>query len=593
MAIGYGERITKTISVTPNAKYTITIGKGGKGGKGVTTNNIDVVYGTAGENSYFGKFTQEGVTPSEISCKGGVYNGSSNSNYTNSGSPVGNSSNTEGSTGGKGVDGYCIISYKVNRESYAKKMSSIPETVVELRKKNGSRYLTYKDVISTQRTIIYKTVGTHSLKIPAGITKIRVTGCGGGAGGITVGAYNACPILDMKAGDGGDTKVGSYVIPGGQGATATLRSGNVMTVNQPAASKNGVRGQYVTARNRDFSVHGYGFPLNKNGIATLANVMDKVGYYYANVLGTKDSVTYAPTGTFESFNIYGAGGGSYHFYDSDGTCNQIGVAGNSGAYVADAEVEVTPNSTIQIVVGAGGKNTFYGNDNDFAFRFRVSDGTQGFVIIEYGGTTPYIPVIQKTVTMVCFCTLDNGLMIYSDVYVNGIKYTTNQRGAFVLTGTWGKETELNFVYTKNNVTYNFSKTVLFGSLDTLMVTFETITEGSNTYTTSQTVNFTVPSGVTKIKVVGECLLADAPMEEDVSYAISVINNSTKKVWGSGYSVSHYGDEGNSGHQDMHSIVAVTSGKTYNLTLNISDSADGVTFSWGTDINQLTATVSDL
>lgn len=101
------------------------------------------------------------------------------------------------------------------------------------------------------------------MRIPAGITKLYVTGCGGGAGGITVGAYNSCPTLDMQAGNGGDTKVGSYVIPGGQGATATLRSGNVMTVNQPVASKNGVRGEYVTARNRDFTVHGYGFYLTR------------------------------------------------------------------------------------------------------------------------------------------------------------------------------------------------------------------------------------------------------------------------------------------------------------------------------------------
>lgn len=386
MTIGYGERVTRVISVTPGTQYTVTIGAGGKGGKGVTAYDSDYVYGTAGEAS-----SALGVT-----ARGGIYNASNTSNYADSGSPVGKSSSTQGSTGGNGVDGFCILSYKVDKDKYSQKMSSIPKTVFEMQKKDGSKYLLHKDVVTLKRTrLVYKNVGTYSLRIPAGVTKIYVTGCGGGAGGITVGAYNSCPTLDMQAGNGGDTKVGSYVISGGQGATATLRSGNVMTVNQPVASKNGVRGEYVTARNRDFSVHGYGFPLNKNGVATLADVMGKVGYYYANVLGTKDSVTYASTGTFESFNIYGAGGGSFHFYDTNGTSNQIGVAGNSGAYVADAEVEVTPNSTIQIVVGAGGKNTFYSNDGDRAGRFRVSDGTQGFVIIEYGGATPYIPTINK------------------------------------------------------------------------------------------------------------------------------------------------------------------------------------------------------
>lgn len=587
MAIGYGERVTRVISVKPGTQYTVTIGAGGKGGKGVTTYDSDYVYGTAGEAS-----SALGVT-----ARGGVYNGSNNTNYSNGGSPVGKSSGSQGSTGGNGVDGFCILSYKVDKDTHSQKMSSIPKTVFEVQKKDGSKYLLYKDVVTLKRVRrIYKTVGTYSLRIPAGVTKIYVTGCGGGAGGITVGAYNSCPMLDMQAGNGGDTKVGSYVIPGGQGATATLRSGNVMTVNQPAASKNGVRGQYVTARNRDFSVHGYGFPLNKNGIATLANVMGEVGYYYADVLGTKDSVTYAPTGTFESFNIYGAGGGSYHFYDTDGTSNQIGVAGNSGAYVADAEVEVTPNSTIQIVVGAGGKNTFYSNDSDRAGRFRVSDGTQGFVIIEYGGTTPYIPTVNKKAELTCRCYLDDNVIMGSTVTVNGETHHTNQLGVFSLSfKTWGSKEKLTFEYLDSSgVLHTAVYNVQYGAIEVLEVKFISVITGEKHFSSSETsTSFTVPIGITKIKVDADCLTADAPLEEEDSYAISVINNSTKKIWGNGYSDSYLEDEGNSEHQDMHSIVAVTSGKTYNLTLNISDSADGVTFSWGTDINELTATVSDL
>lgn len=587
MTIGYGERVTRVISVIPGTHYTITIGAGGKGGKGVTANNSNYVYGTTGEDS-----SALGVT-----ARGGIYNASNTSNYADSGSPVGKSSSTQGSTGGNGVDGFCILSYKVDKDKYSQKMSSIPKTVFEMQKKDGSKYLLYKDVVTLKRTrLVYKNVGTYSLRIPAGITKLYVTGCGGGAGGITVGAYNSCPTLDMQAGNGGDTKVGSYVIPGGQGATATLRSGNVMTVNQPVASKNGVRGEYVTARNRDFTVHGYGFLLNKNGIATLADVMGKVGYYYADVLGTKDSVTYAPTGTFESFNIYGAGGGSYHFYDTDGTSNQIGVAGNSGAFIVDAEVEVTPNSTIQIVVGAGGKNTFYSNDNDRAFRYRVSDGTQGFVIIEYGGTTPYIPTVNKKAELTCRCYLDDNAIMGSTVTVNGETHHTNQLGVFSLSfKTWGSKEKLTFEYIDSSgVLHTAVYNVQYGAIEVLEVKFISVITGEKHFSSSETsTSFTVPIGITKIKVDADCLTADAPLEEEDSYAISVINNSTKKIWGSGYSDSRFEDEGNSDHQDMHSIVAVTSGKTYNLTLNISDSVDGVTFSWGTDINELTATVSDL
>ncbi len=136
--------------------------------------------------------------------------------------------------------------------------------------------------------------------------------------------------------------------------------------------------------------------------------------------------------------------------------------------------------------------------------------------------------------------------------------------------------------------------VQYGAIEVLEVKFISVITGEKHFSSSETTaSFTVPIGITKIKVDADCLIADAPFEEDVSYAISVINNSTKKVWGSGYSYSNLEDEGNTDHQDMHSIVAVTAGKTYTLTLNISDSVDGVTFSYGTDINELTATVSDL
>lgn len=109
--VGYGERVTRTISVTPGTQYTVTIGAGGKGGEGITAHNSNYIYGTAGEAS-----SALGVT-----ARGGVYNGSSNTNYSNGGSPAGKSSRSQGSTGGDGVDGFCILSYKVDKDKYSKK----------------------------------------------------------------------------------------------------------------------------------------------------------------------------------------------------------------------------------------------------------------------------------------------------------------------------------------------------------------------------------------------------------------------------------------------------------------------------------------
>ena len=85
--------------------------------------------------------------------------------------------------------------------------------------------------------------------------------------------------------------------------------------------------------------------------------------------------------------VTGCGGGAGGV--TLGAYNQIGVAGNSGAFVVKEKVPVIPGSVIDIIVGDGGKHAFYSNDGDGASRFRVSDGTHGFVIVEYGTSTLY------------------------------------------------------------------------------------------------------------------------------------------------------------------------------------------------------------
>ena len=71
--------------------------------------------------------------------------------------------------------------------------------------------------------------------------------------------------------------------------------------------------------------------------------------------------------------------------------------------------------------------------------------------------------------------------------------------------------------------------VQYGAIEVLEVKFISVITGEKHFSSSETTaSFTVPIGITKIKVDADCLIADAPFEEDVSYAISVINNSTKK-----------------------------------------------------------------
>lgn len=236
----------------------------------------------------------------------------------------------------------------------------------------------------------YKVAGTYSLTIPDDITELIVTGCGGGAGGLTLGMYNSSEATSLKAGNGGDSKVGSFVIPGGKGGSATLASGNVMSYTQPNASTNGIKGEAKQVRNQDFTLHGYGFMFSDSRIVQQADIMNNIGYYSRKSNAVNDcNYTTMGVGTVEGYGVYGAGGGTFHYYDSDGTSNQVGIAGNSGGFVTKQKVPVTGGSTISIVVGAGGKYAFRSNDGDGARRFRVTYGTPGFLIIEYGDSTLY------------------------------------------------------------------------------------------------------------------------------------------------------------------------------------------------------------
>ena len=74
----------------------------------------------------------------------------------------------------------------------------------------------------------------------------------------------------------------------------------------------------------------------------------------------------------------------------------------------------------------------------------------------------------------------------------------------------------------------------------------------------------------------------------MSLEVYIENILNHKKWGYGYSEmegSHYH------HQDIDSIVGVTSNKTYTLHFDCYDTL-GVTFSWGKAINDMTPTVED-
>lgn len=107
-------------------------------------------------------------------------------------------------------------------------------------------------------------------------------------------------------------------------------------------------------------------------------------------------------------------------------------------------------------------------------------------------------------------------------------------------------------------------------------------------TDNETIAFTVPQGIKRIKVVAVVDSVEGS-PQDSNYA-SIENKMTNKTWGEGFSESD--EEGELvDHQDIDSIVGVTPNKTYTLLFRCY-ATSGVTFSWGKAINAMTSTVED-
>lgn len=107
-------------------------------------------------------------------------------------------------------------------------------------------------------------------------------------------------------------------------------------------------------------------------------------------------------------------------------------------------------------------------------------------------------------------------------------------------------------------------------------------------TDNETIAFTVPQGIKRIKVVAVVDSVEGS-PQDSNYA-SIENKMTNKTWGEGFSESDEGGELYD-HSDIDSIVGVTPNKTYTLLFRCY-ATSGVTFSWGKAINSMTPTVED-
>lgn len=107
-------------------------------------------------------------------------------------------------------------------------------------------------------------------------------------------------------------------------------------------------------------------------------------------------------------------------------------------------------------------------------------------------------------------------------------------------------------------------------------------------TNSETISFTVPPGIKRIKVTS--FIDRGEGDPDLSNYANIKNTSTNKVWGAGWFYTTPEGEVDDA-ADIDSIVGVTPNKTYRLLFNCYYTS-GVTFSWGKAINDMKPTVED-
>lgn len=190
--------------------------------------------------------------------------------------------------------------------------------------KSGTTYAIKSQAKPAYAEQSWTTAGTYTWTCPSGVSRIRVAVCGGGGGG----AYTKSGTV--SADQGGSSEFGSLIsATGGKG-------GNVIRINTGAFFQGGEGGS----------------PNGRAGSAARAS-----------------SAVSGGTGFALSFNLtdgsYGNGGASS---GSSGTR----AGGGSGGYDS-SYVNVSPNQSYTVVVGAGGN----GNGGD--------SGKSGFVLIAYGG----------------------------------------------------------------------------------------------------------------------------------------------------------------------------------------------------------------
>lgn len=275
--------------------------------------------------------------------------------------------------------------------------------------------------------------------------------------------------------------------------------------------------------------------------------------------------------------------------------------GSTNIYLAEVFVKVLINydgsPLVSKAVSVSGES--YTTDADGYIEMKGSDykeytfvyGTAPSInatVAFTDGVVTTVNIAPANVTCYIKVTYDGKVVANQTVKLNNVDKTTDENGKIAVGGLDKHSGEYTVAYKNDSVTITVN--YIDGSTTTAEL-FE-LQDGSKEWTWQETsyknISFAIPGGAHRIKI--EASVDWAEGEPYAETSASITNTANKKVWGNGY--SYAADDGqNYDHKDIDSIVAVTPGKTYNLLFDCA-STNGVKFSWGREIDKMTATVVD-
>lgn len=252
---------------------------------------------------------------------------------------------------------------------------------------NGTTYAIGNAAIPAYSYKVITTAGSGTFTVPTGVSKLRVTCVGGGAGGsvLAKGSEAGCGITYGSS----ELSVsnGTYYWTGSWALGSATKFGTVTAAAAGAAKFSGVMSEQCTCTSgRDVTCSGCRDEFLPKAVVTVST-----GYHNGVcVLGTSNSYkggAAVPMVGIDNVTRASVGAGGYADGDYNNPCTNIYIASGGSGYRTISTMSVTAGQVISYTVGSGGKMRWF---NGTTTSCHNSDGTGGCpgsaggILIEWG-----------------------------------------------------------------------------------------------------------------------------------------------------------------------------------------------------------------